>query len=70
MCPLTSDATESLVRVPVEPSEANGLSSPSRIMVDKITTVRKSKLSHHIGEISDTDMVIANRSVLVFLGIT
>lgn len=70
VCPLTSDVTDSLARVAVDPSEANGLSAHSRIMIDKITTVRRSKLSQHIGAISDTDIVEVNRSMLVFLGIT
>jgi mRNA interferase MazF len=38
-------------------------------MVDKITTVPKSKIGAHLGCLVDEDMVRMNRVVLVFLGI-
>jgi mRNA interferase MazF len=37
-------------------------------MVDKITTVPKTKIGHQIGSLDDEDMVRLNRAVLVFLG--
>ncbi|MBV9086739.1 MAG: hypothetical protein JOY79_04590 [Acidobacteriaceae bacterium] len=39
-------------------------------MVDKITTVPKTKTKVRIGRLADEDMVRLNRAVLVFLGIT
>ena len=69
VCAFTTDATDApLFRVLVEPSERNGLDVPSRIMVDKVTTVRRSRLGTHVGELDDEDMVRLNRAVLVFLG--
>jgi mRNA interferase MazF len=38
-------------------------------MVDKITTVPRSKLGARVGRLADEDMVRLNRAVLVFLGI-
>jgi len=70
VCPLTSDpAASPLFRLPVMPSDDNGLRKPSRLMVDKITTVQKAKLGIRIGRLADGDMVRLNRSVAVFLGI-
>ena len=44
ICAFTTDTADApLFRLPVEPSERNGLRSSSRLMVDKITTVPKSK---------------------------
>ena len=37
-------------------------------MVDKITTVPKSKIGGRIGRLDDEDVVRLNRAVLVFLG--
>jgi mRNA interferase MazF len=37
-------------------------------MVDKITTVAKSKIGNQIGRLDDEDIVRLNRAVLVFLG--
>ncbi|HEV7983184.1 MAG TPA: type II toxin-antitoxin system PemK/MazF family toxin, partial [Xanthobacteraceae bacterium] len=40
VCAFTTDPTDApLFRLPVEPTEGNGLRSMSRLMVDKITTV-------------------------------
>jgi mRNA interferase MazF len=38
-------------------------------MVDKITTVPKSRIGARIGRLADEDMVRLNRAALVFLGI-
>jgi len=39
------------------------------LMVDKVTTVPKTKLGIRIGQLTDKDMLRLNRAVLVFLGI-
>ena len=45
ICGFTSDPTNlPLFRVLIEPSALNGLQSPSRIMVDRILTIRKHTL--------------------------
>jgi len=70
VCPFTTDQTESpLFRLPVEPSPGNGLRAPSRLMVDKIMTVPKTKLGARVGHLDDEDMVRLNRAVVVFLGL-
>jgi mRNA interferase MazF len=58
-----------LFRLPVEPSERNGLRSASRLMVDKITTVPKSKVGERIGRLDDEDVVRLNKAAMVFLGL-
>jgi len=71
VCTFTTDETDApLFRVQVEPSERNGLRSPSRLMADKITTVAKSKLGAQIGRLGDEDIVRLNQAMLVFLGLT
>lgn len=70
VCALTTDPTDApLFRLPIEPSEANGLRALCRLMVDKITTVPKAKIGTRVGRLADEDMVRLNRAVLVFLGI-
>ena len=70
ICAFITDSTEApLFRLPVEPNERNGLRSSSRLMVDKITTVPKSKVGERIGRLDDEDMVRLNQAVLVFLGL-
>lgn len=70
MCPFTTHAVDApLMRVLIEPSERNGLRAASQLMIDKITTVSKSKLERRVGRLSDEDIVRLNRAVLVFLGL-
>ena len=57
------------MRIPIEPSELNGLRAASYLMIDKITTVSKKKLESRVGQLSDEDIVRVNRAVVVFLGL-
>jgi len=70
ICAFTTNPTDApLFRLAVQPSETNGLRVSSRLMVDKITTVSRSKIGTHVGRLDDQDMLRLNRAVLVFLGI-
>ncbi|RKE85641.1 type II toxin-antitoxin system PemK/MazF family toxin [Rhizobium sp. AG855] len=70
LCGFTSDETEApLFRIPVEPTDSNGLVGASRLMADKITTVAKGKLGRRIGALDTSDMVRLERAMLVFLGL-
>jgi mRNA interferase MazF len=53
----------------IEPTDRNGLVDASRLMVDKITTVPKSRLGRRIGELNDEDILRLNRALTVFLGL-
>jgi mRNA interferase MazF len=71
VCAFTTDDTDApLFRLPVEPNERNGLRAACRLMVDKITTVPKSKVGTRIGRLDDEDILRLNQAVLVFLGLT
>lgn len=70
VCPLTTDPTEiPLLRIRVDPGAGSGLAKPSSIMVDKLTTIPRSKLGEHIGRVPDTDMLALSRVLVVFLGL-
>lgn len=70
ICALSKDATEPpLFGLLVEPSQRYGLRSPSLFMVDKITTVPKSKIVARLGWLDDEDVLPLNRAMLVFLGL-
>ena len=69
VCAFTTDRTSApLFRLTVEPSEQNGLKVTCRLMVDKITTIPKTRIGNQVGRLDDEDMVRLNRAVLVFLG--
>jgi mRNA interferase MazF len=70
ICPFTTDETEApLFRLEIEPNARNGLREPSRVMVDKLTTVPKSKVGTQVGRLDDEDLLRLNRAMLVFLGL-
>ena len=70
VCAFTTDPTEApLFRLRVEPDELNGLREPSSLMVDKVTTVQRSRLGERIGRLGDEDMVRLGRAIVVFFGL-
>lgn len=70
ICAFTTNPAEApLFRLFVEPSSRNGLRTSSRLMVDKITTVPKSRIGAFVGRLDDEDVVRLNRAILVFLGL-
>jgi mRNA interferase MazF len=70
VCAFTTDPTDApLFRLRIEPDEVNGLRAPCSLMVDKITTVPRSKLGDRVGRLSDEEMVRLGRAILVFLGL-
>ena len=70
LCPFTTDPADApLFRLLIEPTATNGLNANSRLMVDKITTVRRVQLGERVGVLGDADVLRLNRAVVVFLGI-
>jgi mRNA interferase MazF len=70
ICAFTRDETDApMLRLPVEPNERNGLRVPCRLMVDKISTVPKTKAGARIGRLDDEDILRLNQAVIVFLGL-
>lgn len=70
VCPFTANPVEApLLRLPIGPSDENGLDQPCRLMVDKVTTVPRSSLGERLGRLRDDELVALNRSLIVFLGL-
>src|SRR5574337_203439 len=70
LCAFTTDETEApLFRLPVKPSQSNGLHSICRLMVDKVTTVSKAKIGARVGRLDEADILRLNRAMVVFLGL-
>ena len=70
ICAFTTDPTEApLFRIPIEPSERNGLRTGSRLMADKITTVPRARIGKRTGRLDHEDVIRLNRAMVVFLGL-
>lgn len=69
ICTFTTDPTDApLFRLPIAPNDGNGLQAPCRLMVDKITTVPRSKIGLLVGRLDAVDLRRLDEAVLVFLG--
>ena len=67
---LTSTALDApLIRVPVEPSESNGLRIRYYVMVDQIFSARPLRIGRAFGHLDDADMIAVNRALALFTGI-
>ena len=49
--------------------EVTGIREASRLMVDKVTTMPRSKPGERVGQLNDDDMVRLARALVVFLGL-
>jgi mRNA interferase MazF len=68
--PLTSTINDApLLRLNLEPSAGTGLKKPSQLMIDKVTTIRRSIIRNVIGAVDDRTMVRVNRAVALFVGL-
>ena len=67
---LTSTALDApLIRIPVEPSESNGLRKRSHVMIDQLFLARKRRIGPVSGHLDDADMVAVSRALVLFTGI-
>ncbi len=69
LCPVTSDLRNAAFRVTVEPSPANGLRTLSQVMVDKLSTLPRTKISEPFGRLDDERMKAVDRALLLVVGV-
>jgi mRNA interferase MazF len=69
LCPVTSDLRTAAFRVTVEPSPGNGLRALSQVMVDKLSTLPRTKLSAPFGRLEDERMKAVDRALLLVIGL-
>ena len=62
LCPVTSDLRNAAFRVTVEPNPANGLRALSQVMVDKLSTLPRTKISEPFGRLDDERMKAIDRA--------
>jgi len=70
ICPLGSTPVDNVyARFAVNPSESNGLEVRSYIMVDKVSTIPRSKVGRFVGQLDASDISLLNQRVTLFLGL-
>ena len=70
LLPITFDLSDppSLLRIRIEPDEANGLRDVSEVMTDIPVTTRPDKVHKHVGLLSAQDMERVEDAMLLVLG--
>ena len=69
VAPLTTTLVDApLLRLRVPAGDLTGLAQDSDVMVDKLTTVRRSNVQVRIGRLSSQQMVELERLLMTFLG--
>lgn len=70
VCPLTTNPVEApLTRIPLEPSQSNGIELSCKLMIDKITTMPRDSLRDRLGRLGESDLVRLDRALVVLLGL-
>jgi mRNA interferase MazF len=68
--PLTTDAVDAPdSRIEIVPTDDNGLQSLSYVMIDKTSTIRRSKVGYIIGRLADDEMATITRAFARFFGV-
>lgn len=71
VCPFTSGLQFAAPhRVVVEPTETNGLKSPSVLMTEKMKAIRRDKCRQTIGRLDPLDMMAVNAQLAFVLGLS
>ena len=65
VCPITSDLRDAIFRVTVEPTLTNGLQKVSQVMVDKTSSIPRSKISEPIGSLNAERMRAVERALML-----
>jgi len=67
--PMTTIEVNSDFRIKIEPSQENNLGKTGFVMIDKLTTIKKSGLGEYIGHIEDKYIDEIENALLKFIGI-
>lgn len=69
VCPITSEQTQAVYRIPLNPSGETGLRIRSEIMVDKLQAIRRNKLRNVVGRIDPASLEQVERMLAIVLGL-
>ncbi len=72
VCHLTAtddSASGGFYRVPVAPTDTNGLRSPSTVMADRISTIRRANVGQVVGHMDEATMARLDIALALFQGL-
>jgi len=70
ICPITTHLLDTpLFRLVLTPTQLNGLTSISQIMIDKITTIKSDKIAQKIGELTYDEIIKLDDALKLWIGL-
>ena len=70
VAPLTSTLTDApLLRIGIGSSALSGLERESQVMIDKLTTVRRTNVATRLGRLTAEQLTEVERAMMAFLGL-
>ncbi|BBX45043.1 type II toxin-antitoxin system PemK/MazF family toxin [Mycobacterium cookii] len=70
VAPMTSTLLDApLIRIRIGAGRLSGLDHDSDVMVDKLTTVRRSNIHARVGRLNAEQLVMTERALMAFLGL-
>jgi mRNA interferase MazF len=70
VCPFTTTEVDApLLRLLIPADVTSGINQPSFLMIDKLTTVRRSHVGERMGTLTPAQLTEFERRMLVFLGV-
>jgi mRNA interferase MazF len=69
ICPVTSELRDAAFRISIEPSAANGLQKLSQVMVDKLSTLPRARISEPFGRLENERMRAVSRALMLVVGV-
>lgn len=70
VCPLTTHLEDAaLFRIPVKAGSRSGLRADSQVMVDKLMTVRVSRIGSRIGSLDEPEIEAVDEALTLWLGL-
>jgi mRNA interferase MazF len=69
VCQMTSECSEALFRVTINPTAKNGLKAKSQIMADKPVTIRRERVGRRVGHLDDGDVAQLNSALAFVMGL-
>ena len=69
VCQMTSDCSDAVFRLTIDPSAKNGLKTRSQIMADKPVTIRRDRVGSLSGQLDDPDIARLNSALAFVMGL-
>jgi mRNA interferase MazF len=69
VCQMTSECSDALFRVTINPTAKNGLKAKSQIMADMPVTIRRERVGRLVGHLDDGDVAQLNSALAFVMGL-